>query len=649
MSPSSLAPEKGPEALAVILHSLFPSLTLEQAKELALQGCEVFLRAKQRVTAPQSPEGEEECYYLLLEGQLALVISYGVTPQEIKKASKRRPMAAKQEYVGLFVPGDVFSDAYLDEHEGLTDPQVDLVALTAVHLLRYPLRPWGMLLDRYPVWSQQLRELNARHRSYFHAQELFPRKLIQDFYLRHHFSSSTRITIVHSERCIDCQGCIKACAQLYGKPRLSLDGPRLGRLRFARACGKCLDHPCLAVCRFEAITLDEQGNVQITEACTGCGACTKACPQQAITLIDQVLPGQSPPAQKVAHTCDHCRSRPEPACLRACPTHALSQLSPAEVFGDRHGCDRSAWESFSGVPFVEGILEHRGQSQNKRLFPLITALTFILLLAIGLESFLRQTMPERSLQFYWGLWQGAGASAVGFFSGRGLGHILGYLGSALMLLALLYPLQSRLGWFQEALSRRSWLFLHLWVGLAGATLTTYHTSLKFDRWAGLATAAMWLVIFTGAVGRFLYGRVHSGLGLVEFAEQQLSERQGAMLPQGSPYSFEALGIMPPTMATSSGRRRYIPLVLFMVRDEIRDRLTLFWLKRIRLRHLHPRQQRQQLLQFVADWLRLKRNRSYLQQVKRLLASWNWLHLWFCLIMFFIAALHIYYALVYSGW
>jgi hypothetical protein len=145
----------------------------------------------------------------------------------------------------------------------------------------------------------------------------------------------------------------------------------------------------------------------------------------------------------------------------------------------------------------------------------VTVFLFILLAAVGLECFLRRTLPEHSLTAH--VFQSLGtAGPIAFTSGRGFGHVLGYVGTSFMLLTLLYPMHTRLGFLKTLGAQSTWLKVHLWVGFIGATLVTYHAAFKLDRWVGLACMAMWMVVASGVMGRFLYAKVHSGMGLVEF-------------------------------------------------------------------------------------------------------------------------------------
>ena len=84
-------------------------------------------------------------------------------------------------------------------------------------------------------------------------------------------------------------------------------------------CRHCLRAPCMEVCPAEALKRDPStGAVVVDEAlCIGCRDCVFACPFGAIKME----------AGK-AIKCDLCGG--DPACVRHCPTRALSFVSPEE-------------------------------------------------------------------------------------------------------------------------------------------------------------------------------------------------------------------------------------------------------------------------------------------------------------------------------
>lgn len=142
------------------------------------------------------------------------------------------------------------------------------------------------------------------------------------------------------ERCTGCMACAVACMD---QNDLEVGGPDAGatawrrvfqiesgsypdvRLRYVSlACMHCQDAPCLAVCPTGAINRQAGTKVVGVDAhlCIGCHSCAIACPFGVPRF------GRDGTMQK----CDLCGTRLEhglePACLRVCPTKALSQGDP---------------------------------------------------------------------------------------------------------------------------------------------------------------------------------------------------------------------------------------------------------------------------------------------------------------------------------
>jgi Fe-S-cluster-containing hydrogenase component 2 len=344
--------------------------------------------------------------------------------------------------------------------------------------------------------------------------------------------------------------------------------------------------------------------------------------------------------RKVAIKCDHCAGYDDRACTQACPTGALIETTPGELFVDPRPGDPNERDNFSPVAFMEGIREQRALRRGKRRLRWLGWTALLIIVAVGIECFLRRTMPELSLHHMWSRLNGD-ASTVSFVSTQGLGHWLGYLGTVLMLLTLVYPLHSRLGWF-KLISKRAWLAIHMWVGLAGAAFVTYHSLFKMDRWVVIALVATWLVVLSGAVGRYVYSWVHSGIGLAEFTKQSMEEeRQRLGLELGS-------GLWEREQRRTDAPRGFMTGLLVMMWQDYRERAHIWWVKHFGLQHIEDKSRRRQIARLLADRARNHRIRRYLETARKLLSVWNLVHLVVVLVMLVCAGLHIYYAILYTG-
>jgi hypothetical protein len=340
--------------------------------------------------------------------------------------------------------------------------------------------------------------------------------------------------------------------------------------------------------------------------------------------------------------CDHCAGFADRACFRACPTGALLELSPRELFTESRPGSNESGRTFSGVAFLEGVAEHRARQTYRTARTVVATLLFLALAAVGLEAFLRRTLPEHSLEAALLQWLGS-VEPVAYSSGKGFGHWLGYIGTSFMLLTFLYPLHTRLGLLKNLGAQSTWLTVHLWVGFIGATLVTYHAAFKLDRWVGLSCISMWIVVTSGAIGRYLYGKVHSGIGLANFEMESLSRSVASMVGRRRP--SRAMRILTPER---EGAAKSHGLLVVMLWHELRDFAVLLWLRVAGLGDIPDRKARRPVLQFLSDRAAQQRTRCYLESAKKMLRHWNWVHIALTIIMFALAGVHIAYGFMYKA-
>lgn len=120
--------------------------------------------------------------------------------------------------------------------------------------------------------------------------------------------------------CESCGKCELACA--YAHP---LDGrPGASRIKVFRTgpqhgapivCYQCDPAACVAVCPTQALVRNEDtGAIEVRhERCIKCRMCVGACPFGNIAWDE---------GNRFVHKCDLCKG--DPACVRFCPTGALS-------------------------------------------------------------------------------------------------------------------------------------------------------------------------------------------------------------------------------------------------------------------------------------------------------------------------------------
>ena len=99
------------------------------------------------------------------------------------------------------------------------------------------------------------------------------------------------------------------------------------------------------------------------------------------------------------------------------------------------------------------------------------------------------------------------------------GHGVGVVATAFMLLNFLYAARKRWASLRTLGKMRSWLHFHVFVGFMSPLVIAFHAAFQSRNQLATGTAiALVVVVFTGVVGRFIYGLVPSVEGHVEALE-----------------------------------------------------------------------------------------------------------------------------------
>jgi len=149
---------------------------------------------------------------------------------------------------------------------------------------------------------------------------------------------------VQYELCTGCRSCEIACS-------LTKEGsfsPAISRIHVKRiypgpldipvVCRHCQNKLCVEACpsRVSALSIDQKtgGVIVDVSKCLGlkCRRCLRNCPHEAVVFH---------PEKGIPLFCDLCGG--EPACVKACPTFALTSL-PASIFDGAHYARFSARE-----------------------------------------------------------------------------------------------------------------------------------------------------------------------------------------------------------------------------------------------------------------------------------------------------------------
>ena len=149
----------------------------------------------------------------------------------------------------------------------------------------------------------------------------------------------------------------------------------------------------------------------------------------------------------------------------------------------------------------------------------------------------------------------------------GIGYLFGIVGTALMLVLLLYSVRKRFPQVERVGSIKLWFQSHMLLGILGPLLILFHTNFHLGALnSNVALFSMFIVVSSGIIGRYLYRKIHHGLyghrtTLIELRSELEREREDvgplfAMIPslKEELFAFADEALAPSTTIPQSLKR-----------------------------------------------------------------------------------------------
>jgi hypothetical protein len=221
------------------------------------------------------------------------------------------------------------------------------------------------------------------------------------------------------------------------------------------------------------------------------------------------------------------------------------------------------------------------------------------------------------------------------------GQSFGLLGSLLLLVPFAYMARKRIRRLKSAGTAAVWLEVHLFCGVFGPVLITFHTSFKFN---GIVSAAYWsmvLVMASGFVGRYLYVRIPRSLRGTELTRAELDDKAAALNEElaalvGSEPILEAISGFEQAALPPPDRLSFVDLVF----GERRLRRCLRALDRELQGAGLDDGFREEIVALTGERSVLLRRRAHLLRTKKLFDLWHVFHLPLVYLLLVIAAAHV---------
>lgn len=284
--------------------------------------------------------------------------------------------------------------------------------------------------------------------------------------------------------------------------------------------------------------------------------------------------------------------------------------------------------------------------KTSSMFEWFLVLAAIITLCIGsYESYTQRLMPEYSIMSRLHRHNYLKEIPLIYEPGKGIWHLLGWAGSGMMVIMMLYTLRKRIALFSALGSLSRWLSAHMFLGILGPILITFHSTFKFG---GIIATSFWSMILTmifGILGRYIYVQIPRSLAGAELAVQDIEQIIESIETELREYSSGvnlaelSRGIDPG--GDDSTERGLMKALLFMFRTDIIISYRIQKVNRVLKRqHQIAWKVRRKIDQLLKKKAALIRRKNYLSTSHQLLHYWHVVHIPLAIVMFLIMILHI---------
>jgi hypothetical protein len=303
---------------------------------------------------------------------------------------------------------------------------------------------------------------------------------------------------------------------------------------------------------------------------------------------------------------------------------------------------RAAAHASHGAPGSKAVTRTRGPRLRAAVLSSLYIISFLVLawfLVLGFDYYTTPYSDRPHFPEYRQL-RPAGTKGLAF----------GYVGSAMMILMLVYTLRKRTRLLGRSISLRTLLDIHIYFGVIGPMFIVLHTSFKVQGLVAVSFWAMVVVALSGYFGRYLYSHIPRNIqgnelslqeiqhGIAELAERlrnrfRLSDddvrKLDSLLESSAP--DEEHGALASLFALAAGDLMR-PLIKRNMRRRVREVIPL------------PHHQMREFVKLLFERALLTRRIAVLGQAQRVFHYWHVVHKPFAIIMYAVMGIHIAVAL-----
>ena len=223
-----------------------------------------------------------------------------------------------------------------------------------------------------------------------------------------------------------------------------------------------------------------------------------------------------------------------------------------------------------------------------------------------------------------------------------VGRSLGIGGVALMTLMHVYSVRKRARWSDHFGSINFWLEAHIFCGVLGPVLITFHTAFKFNGLVSVAYWSMIIVVASGFVGRYLYLRIPRSIKGTELScaemEEKVERLRQRVAAADLPERFRAsiVGLERAVTSGPEGKATWMGLLF----GDLGLRMRLSRSARSIRKLVADRALVDEHLALVAERAYLRRRIAYLKKTKQLFDLWRVYHKPLAALMVLIVVVHV---------
>ena len=276
---------------------------------------------------------------------------------------------------------------------------------------------------------------------------------------------------------------------------------------------------------------------------------------------------------------------------------------------------------------------------------ILIMIVIITICVLSFESYTQKHIPDRSILSFLHRLGYLKYYPVIYQPSKGIWHPMGWTGSGMMVVMMLYSVRKRVGMFRSFGLLRLWFSAHMFLGIMGPVLVTFHTTFKFN---GIIATSFWSMIFTmvfGILGRYIYIQIPRSLAGTEL---RVLDIENMVLTIDSRLGEFSKGVNVSDLSRVIDLRGKNPedagvikTLVFMLRDDILISYRLHQLNGVlRKNHHLPWTVRKKIDFLLKKKAAFTRRMNYLSTTHKILHYWHIFHIPLAIVMFLIMILHI---------